>query len=83
MEEIMSGEIHQMLVTINKRLEELLFLKHDLDELNKRTKNMEEMLSEYVFILSEDEKADLSETMREYFAGKTTSLEDAERILGL
>ena len=79
----MSGEIHQMLGTINKRLEELLFLKHDLDELNERTKNMEEMLSEYVLILSEDEKADLNETMREYSAGKTTSLEDAERILGL
>ncbi len=44
---------------------------------------MEEMLSEYVLILSEDEKADLNETMGEYFAGKTTSLEDAERILGL
>ncbi|MEA3281645.1 MAG: hypothetical protein U9Q68_03655 [Euryarchaeota archaeon] len=79
----MSGEIHQVLGTINKRLDELLFLKHDLDELNKRTKNMEEMLSEYILVLSEDEKADLSETMREYFAGKTTSLKDAERILGL
>jgi len=61
----------------------LLFLKHDLDELNKRTKNMEEMLSEYMLILSEGEKADLNETMREYSAGKTTSLEDAERIFGL
>jgi len=79
----MSGEIQQMLGTINKRLEELLFLKHDLDELNKRTKNMEAMLSEYMLILSEDEKADLNETMREYFTGKTTSLKDAERILGL
>jgi len=58
-------------------------LKHDLDELNKRTKNMEEMLSEYMLVLSEDEKADLNETMSEYAAGKTTSLEDAERILRL
>jgi len=66
-----------------KRLDELLFLKHDLDELNKRTKNMEEMLSEYVLILSEDEKADLNETTREYSAGKTTSLEDVKRILEL
>ena len=79
----MSGEIHQILGTIDKKLEELLFLKHDLDELNERTRNMEEMLSEYVLILSEDEKADLNETMGEYAAGKTTSLEDAERILGL
>ncbi len=79
----MSGEIHQMLGTIDKRLEELLFLKHDLDELNRRTKNVEEMLSEYILILSEDEKADLNETIREYASGKTTSLEDAERILGL
>ena len=61
----------------------MLFLKHDLDELNKRTRNMEEMLSEYVLILSEDEKADLNEAMMEYAAGKTTSLEDAERILEL
>ena len=41
------------------------------------------MLPEYVPILSEDEKADLNKTMREYSAGKTTSLEDAKRILGL
>lgn len=79
----MSGEIHQILGTIDKKLEELLFLKHDLDELNKRTRNMEEMLSEYVLILSEDEKADLDKAMGEYAAGKTTSLEDAERILEL
>ena len=44
---------------------------------------MEEMLSEYMLILSEDEKSDLNETVGEYSAGKTTSLEDAERILGL
>ncbi|MEA1943914.1 MAG: hypothetical protein U9N07_01000 [Euryarchaeota archaeon] len=79
----MSGEIHQILGNINKKLEELLILKHDLDELNMRTRNMEEMLSEYVLILSEDEKKDLNEAMSEYAAGKTTSLEDAERILGL
>ena len=79
----MSGEIHQILGTIDKKLEELLFLKHDLDELNERTRNMEEMLSEYVLILSEDERADLNEAMGEYAAGKTTSLEDAESILEL
>ena len=79
----MSGEIHQILGTIDKKLEELLFLKQDLDELNERTRNMEEMLSEYVLILSEDEKADLNEAMREYAAGKTTSLDDAEKVLGL
>ena len=61
----------------------MLLLKHNLDELNERTRNIEEMLSEYVLILSEDEKADLNEAMREYAAGKTTSLEDAERILEL
>jgi hypothetical protein len=79
----MSGEIHQILGTIDKKLEELLFLKQDLDELNKRTKNMEALLSEYVLILSEDERADLNEAIREYAAGKTTSLKDAGRILGL
>ncbi|NIA10303.1 MAG: hypothetical protein GWP10_11405 [Nitrospiraceae bacterium] len=79
----MSGEIHQILGNINKKLEELLILKHDLGGLNMRTRNMEAMLSEYVLILSEDEKKDLNEAMSEYAAGKTTSLEDAERILGL
>ena len=66
-----------------KKLEELLFLKHDLDKLNKRVKNMEETLSEYVLILNDDERADLNEAMEEYATGKTTSLKDAERILEL
>lgn len=79
----MSGGIDQILGDINKKLEELLSLKHDMDELNERTKKVEEILSEYVIILSEEEKADLNEAMKEYAAGKTTSLEDAERILEL
>ena len=79
----MSGRIDQILGDINKKLEELLSLKHDMDELNERTKKVEEILSEYVIILSEEEKADLNEAMNEYAAGKTTSLEDAERILEL
>ena len=79
----MSGRIDQILGDINKKLEELLSLKHDMDELNERTKKVEEILSEYVIILSEEEKADLNEAMKEYAAGKTTSLEDAERILEL
>jgi hypothetical protein len=89
-EEIMSGEISQILGTIDKKLEELLFLKHGLDKLNKRMENMEEMLSKYVLILNEDERADLNEAMEEYATGKeeyatgkTTSLKDAERILEL
>ena len=44
---------------------------------------MEKMLSEYVLILNDDEKADLNEAMEEYATGKTTSLKDAERILEL
>lgn len=79
----MSGEIPQILRSIDKKLEELLFLKHDLDKLNKRVKNVEEMLSKYVLILNDDERADLNEAMEEYSAGKTTSLKDAERILEL
>ena len=51
-----------------------------MSELNKRTRNVEEMLSEYVLVLSEDERADLNEAMEEYAAGKTTSSEDVERI---
>lgn len=34
-QEIMSGEIPQILGTIDKKLEELLFLKNDLDKLNE------------------------------------------------
>ncbi len=79
----MSEEIHQMLGEINKKLEGLLALKRDVDELSKRTKNIENILSEYVFALNEEEKADLEEAMKEYVTGKTISLEDAERILGL
>jgi proteasome assembly chaperone (PAC2) family protein len=79
----MSDEVHQILGDINKKLEKLLSLKHDLDELNERTKNIEDILSEYVLILSEDEKVDLNEAMKEYAAGKTKSSEDAEKILGL
>ena len=79
----MSGEIPQILGTIDNKLEQLLFLKNDLDKLNKRVTNMEGMLSEYVLILNDDEGADLNEAMEEYAAGKTTSLKDADRILGL
>jgi proteasome assembly chaperone (PAC2) family protein len=81
--EIMSGEIQQILGDINTKLEKLLTLKHDLDELNMRTKNMEEILSEYLLVLSKEEKVDLDKAMKEYAAGKTTPLEDAERILEL
>ena len=66
-----------------KKLEELLFLKHDLDKLNGGVTNMEEMLSQYVLILNDDERADLNEAMEEYATGKTTSLKNADRILGL
>jgi len=79
----MSGKIPQILGTIDKKLEELLFLKNDLDKLNEGVKNMEEMLSKYVLILNNDERADLNEAMEEYATGKTTSLKDADRILGL
>ncbi len=68
---------------INKKLEGLLALKRDLDELSKRTKNIEDILSEYLLVLDEEEKADLEEAIKEYAAGKTISLEDAERNLEL
>ena len=82
-QEIMSGKIPQILGTIDKKLEELLFLKNDLDKLNEGVKNMEEMLSKYVLILNNDERADLNEAMEEYATGKTTSLKDADMILEL
>ena len=44
---------------------------------------MEDMLPKHVLILNDDERTDLNEAMEEYAAGKTTSLKDAERILGL
>ena len=79
----MSSEIQQMLGNINEKLEKLLFFKNDLDILNNRTKNMEKILSEYLLILSDEEKADLNEAMEEYTTDKTTSLDDAERFLEL
>ena len=79
----MSEEIRQMLGQINKKLEGLLALKRDVAELNMRTKNIEEILSEYIFVLNEEEITDLEEAIKEYVTGKTISLEDAERILGL
>ena len=45
----MSEEIRQMLGEINKKLEGLLALKRDVDGLSKRTKNIENILSEYIF----------------------------------
>ncbi|MBC2706341.1 MAG: hypothetical protein HF977_01235 [ANME-2 cluster archaeon] len=79
----MSGEIPQIFGIINKKLKELLFLKHHMDKLNGRVENMKEMLPGYVLLLNDDERADLNEAMEEYATGKTTSLKDAERILEL
>lgn len=79
----MSGEIQKMLENINEKLDELLFLRNDLDKLNNRTKNMEKILSEYLLILNDEEKADLDEAMEEYTTGKTTYLDDAKRYLEL
>lgn len=79
----MSGEIPQILGTIDKNLKKLLFLKQNHGILNGRVENMKEMLPGYVPILNDDERADLNEAMEEYAACKTTSLKDAERILGL
>jgi len=70
----MSEEIRQMLGEINRKLGELLALKHYFAELYERTRNIEEILSEYVLVLSEEEKANLDEAMKEYTAGKTISL---------
>lgn len=72
-----------MLGEINKKLEGLLALKRDVAELSKRTENIEDILSEYIFVLNEEEKEDLEEAMKEYVTGKTIPLEDAKRILGL
>lgn len=72
----MSEELHQV-------LELLLTVKRDVDELRKRTKEIEELLFEYELTLSDEEKADLNEALKEYAEGKTTPLEEAEGILGV
>ena len=72
----MSDELHHV-------LELLLTLKRDVDELRKRTKEIEELLFEYVLVLSDEEKADLEEALKEYAEGNTIPLEEAERILGV
>lgn len=77
----MNNETYQILVGINKKLDELLSIRQDFKELKKRIRHIENILSEG--ILSEEDKADLDEAMYEYESGKTISLHDAEKMLGL
>jgi len=52
-----------MLGKINEKLGELLTLKRDFGELSKRTEKIEAILSEFVFELDEEQKADLDDAL--------------------
>ena len=65
---------------INKKLDELLTLKKDIIFLTKKTENIEKMLIEE---MTEEEKIGLEEAMKEHSFGRTISLAEAEKALGI
>ncbi|MFQ6055935.1 MAG: hypothetical protein ACE5KE_09325 [Methanosarcinales archaeon] len=77
----MNNETYQIFKEINKKLEELLAIRQDFKELKRRIMHIETILEEE--ILSEEDRADLENAMHEYESGKTISLKDAEKMLGL
>jgi hypothetical protein len=66
--------------SINKKLDELLAMKKDIIILTKKTDNIEKMLIEE---LTDEEKIVLAGAMREHSSGKTISLTEAEKALGI
>ena len=66
--------------SINKKLDELLTLKKDIIFLTKKTENIEKMLIEE---MTEEEKNGLEEAMKEHSFGRTISLAEAEKALGI
>jgi hypothetical protein len=66
--------------SINKKLDELLTLKKDIIFLTKKTENIEKMLIEE---MTEEEKIGLEEAIKEHSFGRTISLAEAEKALGI
>ena len=66
--------------SINKKLDELLTLKKDIIFLTKKTENIEKMLIEE---MTAEEKIALEEAMKEHSSGRTISLAEAEKALGM
>ncbi len=66
--------------SINKKIDELLTLKKDIIFLTKKTENIEKMLIEE---MTEEEKIGLEEAMKEHSFGRTISLAEAEKALGI
>ncbi|GEM_PF-3681041 len=70
----------QLLENISKKLDELIELKQDIATLKEKIESIEEMLIEE---LTDEEKSDMLEAMEEYAKGKTISLAEAEKALGI
>ncbi len=66
--------------SISKKLDELLTLKKDIILLTKKTENIEKMLIEE---MTEEEKIGLEEAMKEHSIGRTISMAEAEKALGI
>ena len=66
--------------SLNRKLDELLTLKQDIILLTKKTENIEKMLIEE---MTEEEKIGLVEAMKEHSIGRTISLAEAEKALGI
>jgi len=66
--------------SISKKLDEILAMKKDINLLIKKTENIEKMLIEE---LTDEEKIILAGAMKEHSTGKTISLAEAEKALGI
>jgi hypothetical protein len=81
--EVTTGKEQKLLKgmeSISKKLDELLAMKKDLNLLAKKTENIEKMLIEE---LTNEEKIILSGAMKEHSTGRTISLAEAEKALGI
>jgi hypothetical protein len=66
--------------SISKKLDELLAMKKDIILLTKKTEKIEKMLLEE---MTEEENIAMEEAMEELLKGRTISLAEAEKALGI
>ncbi len=66
--------------SISKKLDELLAMKKDIILLTKKTEKIEKMLLEE---MTEEENIAMEEAMEEHSKGRTISLAEAEKALGI
>jgi hypothetical protein len=75
----METQLH-LLKDINKKLEYLNVIKRDLSDLKRKMSTLEEVLIEE---LTEEEKKELEEAIEEHKKGRTISLKEAKKALGV